>query len=400
MQIEPSTKCIIIIVCAAVATLTVMAVLCWWHCRRSERRRGTPWAALRSRFVVAAVGGGDELRLSDILAELRASTSQAFQRPGGERPRPPWPRQGPDPMLEYFRQRTIARPTRVPPPPPPQETPPRRRVKRRRRRRKSHRKSAHLVARRKSLVGVCAEAPTASGGGEGTAAEKECRAEATARGTDRGENDYARGRGSRRPETKVFRKGSGRRSSLKRASLVLAAVGRMPKPPKQKHSAEGLHRPEDYEEALPVGSPTSSSSASQREILTPPSPPLSPAAAGHPPCLPPGPSASAPPPTPAISPREMVSLLEQQAAASFPVPWVVVSAVAPSELGVWPPRPRHRGRLHPGLCLPRGSEPLTAGEALAAPPVVRRRSRSKGKEGQGRPFTPPTPDLNGRGFNV
>ncbi|XP_037803407.1 serine/arginine repetitive matrix protein 1-like [Penaeus monodon] len=368
-----------------------MAVLYWWYRRRPQRE-----ASLRSRFVAATIDGGDELRLSAILADLRASTSQAFRCP--ERPPPPWP----DPLLEYFRQRPIARPTRAPPSPP-QETRPRRRAKRRRRH-KAHRRSAHPVTRRKSLVGACAEAPLESGSGEATAAKKENRADASVRRTKSAENDYAHGRGLRRSETRVFRKGSGRRRSLRRGRLVPlearpAAAGRTPKHSRQKHSAEGLHRPEDYEDVLPgpLGSPTPSF-ASQREILTPPpSPPLRP---------PGGPSASAPPPTPAISPREMVGLLEQQAAASFPVPWVVVSAVAPSERGVWPSlasRPRHRGRLHPGLCLPRGSDPLTAdgaGKALATSPVIRRRSRSKGKEGQGRPFTPPTPDLNSRGFNV
>ncbi|XP_069974646.1 myristoylated alanine-rich C-kinase substrate-like [Penaeus vannamei] len=353
--------CIVLGAAAASILMLALSLFYFNYRRRPERRRRMTCVALRTCLVCPAVDGADE-------PSLRASNRQAFQTPGRERPPSPRPRQGPNPMVEFFRSPPIAQPTRVPSPP--QETPPRRRAKGRRRR-KAHRRSAHPVARRKSLVGACAEAATASGGGggEGTAAEKECRADATARRADRGENDYARGRGSRRPESRAFRKGSGRRRPVRRGSSVLleaarfAAVGRTPKPPKQKHSAEGLHRPEDYEEALPVGSPTSSSSASQREILTPPSPPLSPAAAGHPLCLPPGPSASAPPPTPAISPREMVSLLEQQAAASFPVPWVVVSAVAPSELGVWPPRPRHRGRLHPGLCLPRGSVPLTAGDA-------------------------------------
>nr|XP_027220210.1 vegetative cell wall protein gp1-like [Penaeus vannamei] len=191
--------------------------------------------ALRTCLVCPAVDGADE-------PSLRASTRQAFQSPGRERPPSPLPRQGPDPMVEFFRSPPIAQPTRVPSPP--QETPPRRRAKGRRRR-KAHRRSAH----------------PSPGGSRWT-----------------------------------------------------------PKPPKQKHSAE------------PLGSPTSSC-ASQREILTPPSPPLSPAGEGHPPCLPPGPSASAPPPTPAISPREMVSLLEQQAAASFPVPWAVGSAVARASTG-------------------------------------------------------------------
>lgn len=374
----------------------VLVFLCINYRRCPERRRRMSRAALRLRFVI---DGGNE---------LWASTTQVFQSHGGERTPPPWPRQGPDPMLEFFRSRPIAHPTTVPPPTLPttslsplQEA----RVHRRRRRRhKVRRRSAHPVSRRKSLVGACAEAPLESGSGEATAAEKENRADASVRRTKSAENDYAHGRGLRRPETRVFRKGSGRRRSLRRGRLVPlearpSAAGRTPKPSRQKHSAEGLHRPEDYEDVLPgpLGSPTPSF-ASQREILTPPpSPPLRP---------PGGPSASAPPPTPAISPREMVGLLEQQAAASFPVPWVVVSAVAPSERGVWPslaPRPRHRGRLHPGLCLPRGSDPLTAdgaGKALATSPVIRRRSRSKGKEGQGRPFTPPTPDLNSRGFNV
>ncbi|XP_047488140.1 serine/arginine repetitive matrix protein 1-like [Penaeus chinensis] len=398
-----SNKICIIVVCTILALLTVLSVLYCWYRRRPQRG-----ASLRSCIVAATIDGGEELKLSAFLAELKASTSQAYRCPGGDRPPPQWPRQGPDPMREYFRQRPIARPTRVPPSPP-QETRPRRRAKRRRRH-KAPRRSAHPATRRKSLVGACAEAPPESGSGEGTAAEKENRADASARRADSRENDYAHGWGSRRRETRVFRKGSGRRRSLRRGRLVPleahpAAGGRTPRPANQRHSA-GLHHPEDCEDVVPgpLGSPTSSF-ASQREILTPPpSPPLRPPGEKYPPC--PLLSPSAPPPTPAISPREMVSLLEQRAAASFPVPWVVVSSVAPSERGVWPPLApcqRNRRRLHSGMCLPRGSDLLTADDAednLATSPVIRRRSRSKGKEGQGRPFTPPTPDLNSHGFIV
>ncbi|XP_042894187.1 WAS/WASL-interacting protein family member 3-like [Penaeus japonicus] len=385
-------------------SVLLFAFALFYYCyrRRPDCRRGTTWAALRSCFVLTALDSEEELRLSQLVSEIRASASQPYQGSGNERPPPPWPHQGPDPMLEYLRPVQIVRPTRTPPPPPSPTTRPRRGA--RRRRRKAHRRSAHPDARRKSLVGACAEAPPSASGAEGIALEKGSRADPSESREDRRQNDYALRRGSKRPETRVIRRGSGRRKSLRRGSLLLAesarlgAAGGTPKPSEGNPSTEGLPRPEDYEDALPGPSDSPTPFARWMEIQTPLPPPSLPLLRC--PCV--GPSAPAPPP--AISPKDMVCLLEKQAVASFPVPWVVVSAVGTSERRVWPPftpRQRLRGRLHPGLYLPGALDPLAVaatGEQHSTPPGIRRRSRSKGKEGRDRPFTPPTPDfIHGNG---
>ncbi|ROT71168.1 hypothetical protein C7M84_010500 [Penaeus vannamei] len=266
--------CIVLGAAAASILMLALSLFYFNYRRRPERRRRMACVALRTCLVCPAVDGADE-------PSLRASTRQAFQSPGRERPPSPLPRQGPDPMVEFFRSPPIAQPTRVPSPP--QETPPRRRAKGRRRR-KAHRRSAHpspggsrwwACAQRRPPRAAAAKAPQPKRNVEPTPPP-----------------------GAPTEERTTTPAGGGR--DAPRAERF------------GKEAAGGGH---------------------QREILTPPSPPLSPAGEGHPPCLPPGPSASAPPPTPAISPREMVSLLEQQAAASFPVPWAVGSAVARASTG-------------------------------------------------------------------